>query len=81
MAENTSTASEAALRVYEPSASDATPFMVPFSTTDAKGIPSPVEASVTTPCTSLFWANAQSDTNADKAVRNSFAFFISIYIN
>ena len=55
--------------------------MVPLTMTDANGTPSPEDASVMTPYTSLSWANAQSVTNAEKALKNSFAFFISTYFN
>jgi hypothetical protein len=47
----------------------------------AKGIASPVEASLTVPLTVMFCAEAATARSRNKELKNNLAFFISVAIN
>ena len=71
-----------ALMEKAPLTSDEVPLVaLPFTTTEAKGTPSPVYASLTEPDTVLFCAKVPTARSENRTLRKSFAFFISIYLN
>ena len=77
MEEKTSVPLEGTVREYAPSMSATVPVRVPFNTTDAAGIESPLEASETVPLTVMFCAKRAEATVRSINERKNLVFFIS----
>ena len=78
MEEKMSDALEGTEMLYTPSTSALAPVLVPLTWMEAKGIGSPVEASLTVPLTATFCAESATPINRKRMLKNGFAFFISI---